>query len=197
MSTSTKPLLQVIVASSRPGRIGMPVAEWVAEIARRHDGFEVEVVDLAAVDLPFMDEPHHPRLRRYVHQHTKDWSATVERADAYVFVTPEYNHSFNAVLKNALDFLSREWAYKPAGLVSYGGVAAGTRAVQQLKPVLSALGLSVVNDSVNIPFVSSAVTDGVFTANELVEGSAKAMLDEMRRLTGPLATLREESLAAS
>ncbi len=190
---STKPLLQIIVASSRPGRVGLPVATWVAEAARAHDGFDVEIVDLAEVGLPFFDEPHHPRMRRYVHQHTIDWSRTVERADAYVFVTPEYNHSFNAVLKNALDYLSLEWAYKPAGIVSYGGVAAGTRAVQALKPVLSALKLSVVTDSVNIPFVFGDIADGVYTPNELVEASATAMLDEMRRLSGPLSTLREES----
>ncbi|WP_048549516.1 NADPH-dependent FMN reductase [Nostocoides japonicum] len=193
---SAKPLLQIIVASTRPGRVGLPVANWLADVARTHDGFDVEIVDLAELDLPFFDEPNHPRLRQYVHQHTIDWSRIVERGDAYVFVTPEYNHSFNAVLKNALDYLSHEWAYKPAGIVSYGGVAAGTRAVQALKPVLAALKLGVVADSVNIPFVFGDIADGVYSPNELVEAGAKAMLDEMRRLSGPLATLREQPAAA-
>ena len=194
---STKPLLQVIVASSRPGRIGLPIATWLAELARTHDGFDVEIVDLAEVGLPFFDEPKHPRLGEYTHQHTKDWSATVARADAYVFVTPEYNHSYNAVLKNALDFLAREWAYKPAGIVSYGGVSAGLRAAQALKPVLSALRLSVANDAVSIPMPFGDIADGVYTPNELVEGSAKVMLDEVRRLAGALAPLREETTASA
>lgn len=192
----SRPLLQIIVASTRPGRVGLPVAQWVAEAARAHNGFDVEIIDLAELGLPFMDEPHHPRLRQYVHQHTLEWSRIVDRADAYVFVTPEYNHSYNAVLKNALDFLHQEWAYKPAGLVSYGGVAAGTRAVQALKPVLNALRLSVAADAVNIPFPFEDVTDGVYQPNELVEASAKSMLDELRKLSGPLSSLRAESPVA-
>ena len=82
-----------------------------------------------------MDEPKHPRLREYEHQHTKDWSARVEAADAFVFVHPEYNYGITAPLKNALDYLSQEWNYKPLGLVSYGGVSAGTRAAQMIKQV--------------------------------------------------------------
>ncbi|WAM14921.1 NADPH-dependent FMN reductase [Rhodococcus sp. JS3073] len=86
-----------------------------------------------------MDETNHPRHRRYVHQHAKDWSATVDRADVFVYVTPEYNHGFNAVLKNALDYLNTERAYKPVGFVSYGCVSAGTRAVQTIKEVVATL----------------------------------------------------------
>ena len=112
-----RPVLQIIAASTRPGRRGIAVARWVQQLAEAHGGFDVELVDLAEVALSVFDEPNHPRLRRYEHQHTKDWSATVERADAYVFVTPEYNHSFPASVKNALDYLSLEWADKPAGLV--------------------------------------------------------------------------------
>jgi hypothetical protein len=80
-------------------------------------------IDLAEVGLPLLDEPNHPRLQQYSHQHTKDWSAAVSRADAFVLVTPEYNHSFPASLKNALDHLVRDRADKPAGIVSYGGVS--------------------------------------------------------------------------
>ena len=131
------PTLQIIIASTRPGRVGEPVADWFSARARQHGGFELDVVDLAELALPFMDEPNHPRLRRYEHQHTKDWSARVDAADAFVFVTPEYNHSYNAPLKNAIDYLHQEWEYKPVGFVSYGGVAAGTRAVQALKQVVT------------------------------------------------------------
>ena len=94
----SKPVLQIVIASTRPGRVGLPVAQWFEQAAVAHGGFEVEVIDLAEINLPFLDEPNHPRLRQYVHQHTKDWSAVIERGDAYVFVMPEYNFGFNAVL---------------------------------------------------------------------------------------------------
>src|SRR4051812_46674182 len=114
--------LEIIIASTRPNRVGLPVARWIETEARTHGGFdEVELVDLAEVDLPFMNEPHHPRLRDYQLQHTKDWSAKVDSADAFVFVMPEYNYGFTAPLKNAIDYLHHEWRYKPVGLVSYGG----------------------------------------------------------------------------
>src|SRR6188508_1607060 len=94
------PKLMIIIASTRPGRVGLPVARWFARDAIAHGGFEVEVTDLAELALPFMDEPNHPRLRQYTHQHTKEWSAKVDAADAFVFVMPEYNYGFNAPLKN-------------------------------------------------------------------------------------------------
>src|SRR3954470_152784 len=131
------PRLMILIASTRPGRVGLPVAEWFRGRVETHGAFEVDGADMADIDLPFMDEPNHPRLQRYEHQHTKDWSARVAAADAFVFVTPEYNHSFNAPLKNALDFLHSEWIGKPAGFVTYGGIAAGTRALQALKAPVS------------------------------------------------------------
>src|SRR5690606_6014283 len=131
-----RPRLQIIVSSTRPGRIGLPIAEWFASEATAHDTFEVDFADLAEIGLPLLDEPHHPRLGNYQHDHTKAWSERVAAADAFALVTPEYNHGFPAPLKNALDFLYREWNHKPVGFVSYGGVAAGTRAVALLKPVL-------------------------------------------------------------
>ncbi len=107
------PFCRSSFASTRPGRIGPSFGDWFADVAAAHGGFDVEKIDLAEVNLPFVDEPSHPKLRAYQHQHTKDWSAMIERADAYVFVTPEYNYGYNAVLKNALDFLAHEWADKP------------------------------------------------------------------------------------
>jgi NAD(P)H-dependent FMN reductase len=187
----SRPVLQIIAASTRPGRRGIAVARWIEQLARQHGGFDVELVDLAEVGLPVFDEPNHPRLRRYVHQHTKDWSATVDRADAFVFVTPEYNHSFPAGLKNALDFLSLEWADKPAGLVSYGGVSAGLRAATALKPVLSALRMVPVVEAVSVPFFAQFVgDDGVFVPNAELEAGGKAMLDELARLAPALRALR-------
>mgnify|MGYP001309319724 CR=1 FL=1 len=184
------PTLQIVIASTRPGRVGAPVAEWVRAQADKHGAFTSEIVDLAEVNLPFFDEPNHPRLGQYVHQHTKDWSATVQRADAFVFVMPEYNHGFNAVLKNALDFLHNEWKYKAVGLVAYGGVAAGSRAVQLIKPVLAALRMTPVVEAVLIPMVNTMIRDGAFEGNDALAASATAMLDELARVTAALAPLR-------
>ena len=186
-----KPVLQVIIGSTRPGRVGSAVADWIIDRARARGDFEVEVTDLAVLNLPIFDEPNHPRLRRYVNQHTKDWSEIVERSDAFIFVIPEYNYGFNAATKNAIDYLNQEWQNKPAGIVSYGGVAAGTRAAQMLKQVMSALKIVPVTDSVNIPFVGEKLDeDGRLKPNEIMEGAAAAMLDELARWTQALRPLR-------
>ncbi|MEV4284754.1 NAD(P)H-dependent oxidoreductase [Nonomuraea bangladeshensis] len=186
-----KPVLQVIVASTRPGRAGRAVADWFTERAAASGLFEVELVDLAEVNLPFLDEPHHPRLRQYVNAHTKEWSATVERGDAYVFVTPEYNHSFNAVLKNALDYLHHEWQYKPAGFVSYGGVSGGTRAVAALRSVISLLKMVPVPEAVHIPFLPRFLAeDGTFRPAEETVAAADAMLAELAKVGGALRPMR-------
>src|SRR5947209_3294419 len=147
----SRPRLMIVIASTRPGRAGAPVAEWFYEQARRYGAFDIDIVDLAELNLPFFDEPNHPRLRTYVHQHTKDWSARVNAADAFVFVMPEYNYGFTAPLKNAIDYLHHEWQYKPVGFVSYGGVAAGTRAVTMLTQVAPALKLVPVPEQVSVP----------------------------------------------
>jgi NAD(P)H-dependent FMN reductase len=184
-------VLQVIIGSTRPGRVGPAVADWIVDRARAHGDFEVEVTDLAELNLPMFDEPNHPRLHQYVHQHTQDWSRTVDRADAFVFVIPEYNYGFNAATKNAIDYLHTEWQNKPAGIVSYGGVAAGTRAAQMLKQVLSALKVVPVTDSVNIPFVREKLDDdGRLKPNEIMEDAATAMLGELSRWAQALSPLR-------
>jgi NAD(P)H-dependent FMN reductase len=187
----SRPVLQVIAGSTRPGRRGIAVARWIEQLARQHGGFDVELIDLGELGLPVMDEPNHPRLRQYVNQHTKDWSVTVNRADAFVFVTPEYNHSFPAALKNALDYLSAEWADKPAGLVSYGGVSAGLRAATALKPVLAALRMVPVVEAVSVPFFAQFIDDEeTFVPNAELEAGGKGMLDELARLTPALRSLR-------
>ena len=186
------PTLQIIVASTRPGRVGLPVADWFSARAKAHGTFEIDFVDLAELGLPFMDEANHPRMRRYEHQHTKDWSARVDAADAFAFVTPEYNHSYNAPLKNAIDFLHSEWEYKPVGFVSYGGIAAGTRALQALKAPVAGLKMTPVVEAVNIPFVRQFVNDDeVFVPNEVLELAADTMLAELARVEAALRPLRE------
>ena len=185
------PQLLVINASTRPGRVGLPVGEWFMDRAREHAVFELELVDLAVLDLPLLDEPAHPRLRQYTKEHTKAWSATVDSADAVVMVTAEYNYGYPAALKNAIDYLHHEWRYKPVGFVSYGGVAAGTRSVQQLKQVVTALSLMPVTAAVSIPFVAQFLgEDRVLRGNEVMEQAARDMLDELGRLEAALAPLR-------
>lgn len=186
------PSLTVIIGSTRPGRAGLPIAEWFAGRARRHGGFDVQVVDLAALDLPLLDEPNHPRLRQYVHQHTKDWSAQVDRSDTLVLVTPEYNHGYPAPLKNAIDYLHHEWKDKAVGFVSYGGVAAGTRALEQLKQVVTTLKMVPVTEAVSIPFHAQFIgDDGEVQANEAMSLAVDAMLDELLRVEAALRQLRE------
>lgn len=184
--------LQVIVSSTRPARQGALVGDWFLERAREHGTFAVEKVDLRDVNLPLFDEPRHPRLGQYEHEHTVAWGAIVARADAYVFVTPEYNHGPPPSLINALDFVSREWAYKPAGFVSYGGVSGGTRSVQVVKPILTALRVMPIPEAVNIPFFARYVSDetGAFDPGEVQAKSAVAMLDELHRWAGALAAMR-------
>lgn len=184
------PNLMIVVASVRPGRIGLPIAQWVRTAAEAHGGFEIDFVDLAELDLPFMDEPNHPRLRQYTKQHTLDWSARVDAADGFIFVTPEYNHSFSPVLKNALDFLSQEWWRKPAGFVSYGGVAAGTRGVTAIEPVIVGLGMVRVGVEVELPFAARQITGGEFVAEEKESAILGHLLTELEALAEALRPLQ-------
>jgi NAD(P)H-dependent FMN reductase len=182
--------LGVIVASTRRGRLGLGIANWFVERARQHGGFELELIDLLALNLPLLDEPNHPRLRLYQHAHTKAWSATVSRADAYVFITPEYNHGAPPALVNALDYLFVEWNYKAAGFVSYGGVSGGTRSVQMVKLVVAALKMVPIFEAVHVPFFSKLIEGDVFKGGESYDKAATAMLDEMVRWTDALKALR-------
>jgi NAD(P)H-dependent FMN reductase len=183
--------LLVVVASTRPGRIGLPVSQWFVEAAKQHGGFQVTVADLAEENLPFLDEPHHPRLRNYLHDHTKRWSEKVDAADAIVFVIPEYNYAIGAALKNALDYLHQEWLYKAASVVSYGGVSAGTRSAVALNGVAYPLKMFMIPESVNIPFVRNFLSDdGQILANETMTGAATAMLDELGKVAEALKPLR-------
>jgi NAD(P)H-dependent FMN reductase len=179
------------VGSTRPGRAGLPIGEWFAERARRHGAFEIDLADLAEQRLPLLDEPHHPRLGQYTQEHTRAWSRRVQAADAVVLVTPEYNHGYPAALKNALDYLHAEWRDKPVGFVSYGGAAAGTRAVQQLKPVVAALRMVTVFEAVHVPRHADLIDDGGrFRATEALDAAARAMLDAVARLSQALLPLR-------
>lgn len=182
--------LKIILASTRTGRKGPAVARWINEVAVADQRFHTELVDLAEVNLPFLDEPDHPRLRQYTHAHTKAWSAKVDEADAFIFVMPEYNFGYSAPLKNALDFVFQEWHLKPVGLVSYGGVSAGLRATQLLKPVLGALQLTVAGE-LPIPMFNQYIqADGEFLPNEVLAKSSVGLLNGVARWAEVLAPMR-------
>ena len=192
------PNLKIIIGSTRPGRNGATVGDWFYELAAKHDKFTVELVDLAVVNLPLLNEPENPRHGRYVHEHTKAWSSTINAGDAYVFVVPEYNHGYNAATKNALDYLHNEWRHKPVGFVSYGGIAAGTRSVQGLIQVVTALGMIPAATAVNIPLIARMVTeDKKFTPNRILEDAGVAMLDELSRWVTHLESVRRDDVASA
>ncbi|MCO5175442.1 MAG: NAD(P)H-dependent oxidoreductase [Thermomicrobiales bacterium] len=193
----SRPRLLVVIGSTRPGRIGLPIGQWFTVQAEAHGGFDVEVADLAEINLPLLDEPAHPRLRQYTRQHTKDWSAKVEASDAFVFVTPEYNHAPPAPLINAIDYLNAEWAYKPVSFVSYGGVSGGTRSVAILKQIVSVLKMVPLAEMVNLSFVAQFMKDGELHPNDVTEGAATTMLDALLRWATALETLRVETAATA
>src|SRR5437899_4673399 len=130
--------IAIIIGSTRPGRNGEAVGRWVYEIAQKRSDAEFELIDIKDFNLPLLDEPMPPSLGQYTKEHTKAWAAKIDSFDAYVFVTPEYNHGTSAALKNAIDFLYKEWNNKAAGFVGYGG-ASGTRAVEHLRLVMGEL----------------------------------------------------------
>jgi NAD(P)H-dependent FMN reductase len=188
--------LLIIIASTRPGRVGGSVGDWFIELARGRADFDIDVADLAELGLPFLDEPAHPSERRYTHEHTRRWSSRVDDSDAFIFVMPEYNFGFNAPLKNALDYLYWEWQDKPVGFVSYGGIAGGTRAVQMIKQVVTTLKMVPVKEGVIIPFVATRIEGGRFESYERLDATARTMLDELARWTRALTAMRTEPIPA-
>jgi NAD(P)H-dependent FMN reductase len=190
--------LKIIATSTRPGRKSLLFSTWIREIAKEYPDFETEILDLAEINLPFLDEPNHPMLRQYVHQHTRDWSAMIDGADAFIIVTPEYNYGFTGVFKNAIDYLHHEWKYKPAGIVSYGGIAGGTRSVQLMKPVLTALSMMPLMEAVHIPFYTKSLdAEGKFVPTEQNIKAAQAMMASLVTWTGALKTMRQQQRTSS
>ena len=182
--------LNVVIASTRPGRVGSAVADWFHGIAREDGRFDAHLVDLAEFNLPIYDEPRHPRMQQYEHEHTQRWSESVAAADAFALVTPEYNFGPTPALLNALNYVYTEWNYKPAAFVSYGGISGGMRAVQVTKLTLTTLKMMPILEAVTIPMVSERVTDGRFTPAEVHTKSAGTLLQELHRWAEALKPMR-------
>lgn len=191
-----KPHLLVIVASVRDGRVGESVADWFVAFARQHGAFDIEVADLKKIDLPLMTEPNHPRLMEYTQEKTWEWSRAVAAADAYVFVMPEYNFAATAPLINALDYLVQEWAYKPVGLVSYGGISGGLRAAQSIKPLITSLSMMPIKEAITIQWVAKQIDDdGRFEPIASHISSGTGMLDALARWSAALTAMRSDESA--
>lgn len=143
--------IKILTGSVRPTRFNMQVAEWLFAVAQKRKDAKTELLDLAKINLPFLDEPKSPMYREYTKPYTKKWSKIIDGGDGFVWITPEYNHSFSPVLKNAIDFLHHEWNWKPVALVSYGGGAGGSRAAEHLRGVAGELKMYDLREQVLLP----------------------------------------------
>jgi len=183
--------IAIVLGSTRPGRRGAAVARWVLEQAVTRGAADYELVDLADVPLPNLDEPMSPTLGVYQHEHTRSWAAKVAEFDGYVFVTPEYNHSIPGVLKNALDFVYGEWNDKAAGIVSYGGGdPGGARAAEQLRLILGELQIADVSEQVALSFRTDFEDSSSFTPGSWQPRALSKMLDQVESWSRALEPVR-------
>lgn len=187
--------LKIITSTVRPGRKGPLIAQWVTEQAMNSNTFEVEFLDLGEIKLPLMDEPAHPAMKQYEHEHSKTWSAKIDEADAFIFVVAEYNNSYPAPLRNALEYLVQEWAYKPAGLVSYSaGAFAGVRSIGHLRSDLAYLKIVPITEMVSIPQLNDFIAeDSTFSPNEFIAKSMDKMLKELNRWAKGMKSIRTDT----
>ena len=168
----------IILGSTRPGRNGEAVAKWVLERAQQRKDAEYELVDIADYNLPLLDEPVPPSMGQYSKDHTKRWAAKVASFDAYVFVTPEYNHATSGALKNAIDFVYAEWNNKAAGFVAYGS-AGGVRAVENLRLIMAELQIATVRAQVAFSLFTDFENFSTFKPGSHHDGTLSTMLDQL------------------
>ncbi len=183
--------IKVITSTTREGSKGIAIANWITDFAKESGLFDIELLDLARINLPFMNEPQHPRMQQYKYQHTKDWSRVINEADGFIIVLGEYNFGFPAPVKNAIDYLFNEWKYKAVAFVSYGGASGGLRSTQMLKQVVTSVYMTAVVDQVQIAFFAKMIgEDHVFRPTDSINKAATAMLNELSRWAGVLKPLR-------
>jgi NAD(P)H-dependent FMN reductase len=179
----------IILGSTRPSRNGEAVSYWIYGIAKKRSDADFELVDIKDFHLPLLDEPNSPLMGQYTKEHTKTWSAKIGSFDAYVFVTAEYNHGIPGALKNAIDFLFKEWNNKVAGFVSYGS-AGGVRAVEQLRLVMAELQIATVRVQVQLSLFTDFENFTKFKPAPYHEKSVNSMLDQVIAWGGALKALR-------
>lgn len=179
----------IVIGSTRPGRNGEAVARWVYEIAAKRSDAEFELVDIKDYNLPLLDEPVPPSMGKYSKAHTKLWAVKIDSFDAFVFVTPEYNHAPSAALKNAIDFLYKEWNNKAAGFVGYGS-AGGTRAVEQLRLIMAEVQIATVRAQVMLSLYTDIEKFSTFKPGPHQEAAVNNMLNQVIAWGGAMKTLR-------
>lgn len=168
----------IILGSTRPNRNGEAVAKWVLDQVQGRDDARYELVDIRDFDLPLLDEPIPPSQGKYSQPHTKRWAEKVASFDAFIFVTPEYNHGTSGALKNAIDFLYREWNNKAAGFVSYGS-AGGARAVECLRLVMAEIQIADVRAQVMFSLATDFKNFSQFTPDPRHEQELATMLKQL------------------
>lgn len=181
--------IAIIVGSTRPGRKADAVAAWVHGIAAKRNDAEYEIVDIKDFNLPLLDEAVPPSMGQYSQPHTKAWAAKIAPFDAFVFVTPEYNHATSGALKNAIDFLYKEWNNKAAGFVGYGS-AGGARAVENLRLIMGEMQIADVRAQVMLSLFTDFENFTTFKPAAMHEKSVNAMLDQLVAWGGAMKTLR-------
>jgi NAD(P)H-dependent FMN reductase len=184
--------IAILVGSTRPGRNGTAVAEWVHQHAKSRPGAEYELVDIADFHLPVLDEPVPASMAMYSKDHTKSFAGVIDGFDGFVFVTPEYNHATSGALKNAIDYVYGEWNNKAAGFVSYGS-AGGVRAVENLRLIASELQLAHVRAQVAFSLATDFENYSVFTPAASHEATLATMLDQLESWTRALEGVRAEA----
>jgi NAD(P)H-dependent FMN reductase len=183
----------IITGSTRPGRNNEAVARWVHEIAKQRRDADFELVDIADYDLPLLNEAAPPSMGNYEHAHTKAWADKIASFDAFVFVTPEYNHGTSAALKNAIDYLFKEWNHKAAGFVSYGS-AGGARAVEHLRLVMGEVMVADVRAQVMLSLFTDFENFSKFKPDPRHVAEVNAMLDQVLAWGRALQTVRNEAV---
>lgn len=180
----------IIIGSTRPGRNSEAVAKWVYQLASTRKDAEFEIVDIKDYDLPLLDEAVPASMHQYEHEHTKKWAEKIGSLDAFIFVTPEYNHAPTGALKNAIDYLYAEWNNKAAGFVSYGS-AGGVRAVEQLRQIMGEIQVADVRAQVQLSLFTDFENFSVFKPGEYQEATLHAMIDQLVAWGEALKTIRK------
>ncbi len=171
----------IILSATREGRVGEQIANYVLSQAPQSTQHQYTLIDLKAVNLPLLDEPYPAAMQKYQFDHTKAWSKLIAGYDAFIVVTPEYNHGYPAALKNALDYLYVEWQDKPAAIVAYGYSASGARAAEQVRALLNYLKCQVCWKEVLIN-LSTSLKDQVFNTNDELNKQIQALFDDFEKL---------------
>ena len=188
--------IAIVTGSTRPGRNNEVVARWVYGLSKRRNDAEFELVDIEDFNLPLLDEPVPPSMGQYSKPHTKAWAAKVASFDAFVFVTPEYNHGTSGALKNAIDFLFAEWNNKAAGFVSYG-LAGGVRAAEHLRLACAELQIADVRQQVTLSLLTEFENYTIFKPGDHAAGWLDTLIDQIIAWSTALAPLRTASPAAA